>query len=157
MSSPTPHNHTIADRIDLDTAYAIATQASSNPPQITVPEEERRQNPFLLSRKAEEELEERKRISKEEGRGGVVSPLEVEEMREKYVKVLEYMEKLQGGWEEAGGGERGGGGRGRLTKSWWRKWTSVRDRAEAGVELPWGVMEPRWEFKLFRVVEVVSA
>ena len=62
----------------------------------------------MLSRKAEEELEERKRISKEEGRGGVVSPLEVEEMEEKYVKVLDYMEKLQGRAERAGGGSTKG-------------------------------------------------
>ncbi|RPB27628.1 hypothetical protein L211DRAFT_834486 [Terfezia boudieri ATCC MYA-4762] len=103
MSSPTPHNHTVVEDIDIDAAYAIAIQASSNPPQITVPEEERRQNPFMLSRKAEKELEERKRISKEEGRGGVVSPLEVEEMREKYVKVLNYMESVQGGRKEQEG------------------------------------------------------
>lgn len=57
----------------------------------------------MLSRKAEKELEERKRISKEEGRGGVVSPLEVEEMREKYVKVLNYMESVQGGRKEQEG------------------------------------------------------
>lgn len=49
----------------------------------------------MLSHEAEQELEEHRRKSKEEGRGGVASPLEVVEIRKKYIQVLGYMEKLQ--------------------------------------------------------------